>query len=262
MHNPVTFPALLALSLLPAVADVITPRVQQRRLDGYIRVGDSSVPNGGWISDDHQQIRTDAASWSAQTDLNASTLYDTRGSGTMGINSPAISLGITHVTADGFAEGSYTATEDGAFADVSLLSTFGFAFEVNEPVHYRLTGTISAEQDDGRVYLDAWSLVSLRRVTLPGDGTTRIEKILVEETANNASKDFDRKGTLLPGFTYDVVALSEITLNNYWEDLLTGQGSASWSFNFEVTPVPEPAAGVAVALGLAGYAGWRRLRRD
>lgn len=259
MNNPFAINVLLAISLLPAGAAVLEPQAQFRWLEGTIRVGDPSVPGGGWITDDHREIRRDEAAWGGQEDLIASTTSTTVGSGTMGINSPAVGSGLTSVAASGFAEGRYTATTADAFADVSLVSSFVLAFQVDEPVHYRLTGTVSSEQDDGRLYADAWSLVTLRRITLPGDGTTVVLETLVEKSVNDATGIFDLTGTLLPGFTYDVVGLSSVGLLNDPIDLQTGEGTASWNFNFEVTAVPEPAAVAAVTgLALAGFAGWRR----
>ncbi|MFN0066538.1 MAG: hypothetical protein ACKVYV_02780 [Limisphaerales bacterium] len=258
MNNFLSINALLAISLLPAGAAVLVPQAQLRWLEGHIRAGDPSVPGGGWNSDDHRETRTDEAAWGDQQDLIASTSSTTVGSGRMGINSPAVGSGLTSVAASGFADGRYTATTADASADVSTLSSFVLAFQVDEPVHYRLTGTVSSEQDDGRLHTDAWSLVTLRRITLPGDGSTVVQETLVEKSVNDASNVFDVTGTLLPGFTYDVVGLSAITLRNDPVDLLTGEGTASWNFNFEVTPVPEPAAGVAAAAMLAGFAGWRR----
>lgn len=259
MNKSFTTNILLALSLLPTGAAVISPQAQLRWLEGQIRVGDPSVPDGGWIIDGHRETHRDAAAWGALEDLIASTTSTTVGSGSMGINSPAVGPGLTSVAASGFADGRYTATTADAFADVSTLSSFVLAFQVDEPVHYRLTGTVSSEQDDGRLYADAWSLVALRRVILPGDGSTVVLETLVEKTANDTGNSFDVAGTLLPGFTYDLVGLSSVNLLNDPKELLTGEGTASWNFSFEVTPVPEPAAvATAAGLALAGFAGWRR----
>jgi MYXO-CTERM domain-containing protein len=260
MNNFFALNALLAFSLLPAGAAVINPQAQLRWLEGHIRAGDPSVPGGGWNADDHRETRTDAAAWADQQDLIASTISTTVGSGSMGLDSPAVGAGLTGVVASGFADGRYTATTADAYADVSTLSSFVLALQVDEPVRYRLSGTVSSAQDDGRIYADAWSLVALRRVNLPGDGTTVVLETLVEKSANDTTSIFDVTGTLLPGFTYDVVGLGSVGLRNDPVDLLTGEGAASWNFSLQVTPVPEPSAGVAAAALLAGFAGWRRRR--
>ena len=260
MNKSLAINALLAFSLLPAGAAVINPQAQSRSLDGQIRLADPSVPGGGWQTEAHQEIRKDAAAWADQVPLSVTTALGTAGSGSMELDSPATGPGLTGVMASGFADGRYTATTDGAFAEVSTLSSFVLAFQVDEAVHYRLSGTVSSEQDDGRIYADAWSLVTLRRINLPGDGTTVVLETLVEKSANNATSVFDVTGTLLPGFTYDVVGLGSVGLRNDPVSLLTGEGAAAWNFSFEVMPVPEPAtAAVVTGLALAGFAGWRRI---
>jgi hypothetical protein len=256
MNRIFTLNLFLALSPLSVHAALITPLAETRTLDGRIVVQDFSVPT--FVTDTHQDIRKDAAAWADLQSLSASTLSTTVASGTFSITTPKLNgPNLTSVAASGDGSGSFVATAANAYAEITLLSSFTVKFEVDEPVQFRLSGVVAEQQEINASDIDAWSLVALRKVELRHDGTTVVLNTLYSSTPNQT---FDVTGTLLPGTTYEVLGLSEITMQK--DAILSiSKASASWSFGLGITPVPEPAAyGLAVAVLLGGFAGFRRFR--